>query len=236
MHPAAADHRRDDLHLAQLLRLARRTGRGRARRGRRDSPESACRGGGRRARARRERRRSRETPARPSAPPPAARPGRSSIERSTPATTPGERVELLDRRVRAVHEDARPSRAASGTSTCPRAGRARDAPRGRGPTARARTARSRRSRARRSGGDPPGVRHCACSIRCRRPLCSQTSRVASNASSAFRFAWSPIACTPTGQPRSAPRRMISSSSSRRGDLDAASRRSAARSASRAFRP
>ena len=30
MHPAAADHRRDDLHLSQLLRLARRPGRGRA--------------------------------------------------------------------------------------------------------------------------------------------------------------------------------------------------------------
>ena len=44
-----------------------------------------------------------------------------------------------------------------------------------------------------------GARSCACSIRCRSPRGAHASRVASNASSAFRFARSPIACTATGR-------------------------------------
>ena len=220
VHPAAADHRGDDLELAQLLRLARRTGRGRARRGRRGSRGSACRAGARRGRARPGRRTSREAPARPSAPPPAARPGRSSFERRTPATTPASgsssstgasepftstrtRVEQRAERVGAL-EPVGPE--ALGEVAVGRA--------------RARTARSTRSRAAAKRGRSSAVRHCACSIRCRRPLRSQASRVASNASSAFRFAWSPIACTPTGQPalRAAADDLLELLA--RGDLDA----------------
>ena len=51
-------------------------------------------------------------------------------------------------------------------------------------------------------------------MRWRSPRGSHASRVASNASSAARFAASPIACTATGQPASAPRRTTSSSTSR----------------------
>ena len=46
---------------------------------------------------------------------------------------------------------------------------------------------------------------CACSIRCRSPSGAHSPRVSSNASSASRFARSPIACTATGQPARAPR-------------------------------
>ena len=73
--------------------------------------------------------------------------------------------------------------------------------------------RARRRRYPRSGRRPSGARHCACSIRWRSPSGAQTSRVASNASSASRFARSPIACTPTGQPGARRSRMTSASSS-----------------------
>ena len=53
-----------------------------------------------------------------------------------------------------------------------------------------------------------------CSIRCRRPSGFHVSCVASKASSASRFARSPIACTATGQPTAAAARITSSSSSR----------------------
>src|SRR5207248_8127959 len=42
----------------------------------------------------------------------------------------------------------------------------------------------------------------------------QSARVSSNASSASRFAWSPIACTATGKPARAARRMTSANASR----------------------
>ena len=214
VHPAAADHRRDDLDLAQLLRLDRERvaveddevgeqAREQASSAalvagepRRASTQVACSAcstvtasSGRQA-------------------------GRSSIERSTPAAMPAERVELLDRRVGAVRDDARPTRAASGTRTCRRAAPARSARRGRGPRARARTARSRRRRAPRSGGGPRPRGTARARSGGAAASAARRSRVASNASSASRFAWSPIACTATGQPASAPRRTISSSSSR----------------------
>ena len=53
-----------------------------------------------------------------------------------------------------------------------------------------------------------------CSMRWRSPSGCHASRVSSNASSAFWFARSPIACTATGQRASAARRTMSASSSR----------------------
>ena len=117
----------------------------------------------------------------------------------------GERVELLDRRVASRSRRRRPSRAATGTRRRRRSSRPRTARRGRGRTARARTAPSRRRRAAANRGRSSGASSCACSIRWRSPSGSHTSRVCSNASSASRFARSPIACTATGQPAAAPR-------------------------------
>ena len=151
--------------------------------------------------------------ARPSAPPPDARP---AARRSTAAHR--RRSRRAGRAPRPGHRSrsrpARRSRAASGRSRCRRAARPRAGRRGRDPKVRARTGPSRRSRARRSGGDPPASGTARARSGGGGPCGSQASRVASKASSAFRFAWSPIAWTPTGQPRSAPRRMISSSSAR----------------------
>ncbi len=205
VHPAAADHRRHDLHVAQLLglehasgsrsrttRSARKPGRSLPRR--RSSPASqagvtveacsAC-----------------STVSASSRPP-----GRPIVDRPQHAgarSRPAGRAPRPARRSRS--RAPRPSRAASGTRRCRRAGRPRSARRGRGRRARARTAPSRRPRARRSAATSSGARHCACSIRCRSPSGAQISRVASNASSASRFARSPIACTATGQPARAPR-------------------------------
>ena len=75
---------------------------------------------------------------------------------------------------------------------------------------------------------------CACSMRGRRPAGSQASRVASKASSAARLAASPIACTATGQPASAPRRTTSSRTSR--ELISTPEPSSRRAVRRAERP
>ena len=123
-------------------------------------------------------------------------PGGPLVDRAQHAgREPGDRVELLDRRVRAVRDHARPSPRASGRRTSPSS-----------RSAQKRSARSRSEgacencteQATPSAAKRPtssGARHCACSIRCRRPSGCHSSRVASNASSASRFARSPIACT-----------------------------------------
>ena len=154
MDPAAPDHRRDHLDVAQLLGLDRErvavehdeigevAGEELA------APALVVREPGR------ARRRSRAAPARPSAPAPAARPdARRSSGARRRRSRPAGRAPRPARRSRS--RPPRPSRAASGTRTCRRSGRPRSAPRGRGPRARARTAPSRRRRARRSGARPP---------------------------------------------------------------------------------
>ena len=54
-------------------------------------------------------------------------------------------------------------------------------------------------------GMSSSARSCACSMRGLSPSGAHSSRVSSKASSASRFARSPIACTATGQPARAPR-------------------------------
>ena len=66
-----------------------------------------------------------------------------------------------------------------------------------------------------------GASSCACSIRWRSPSGPQRSRVCSNASSASRFARSPIASHATGNLAAAPRRTISASCVAARDLHAA---------------
>ena len=173
VHPAAADHRRDDLHLAQLLRLAGErvaveddevgeAARERACRGARSSCESqagathvacsACssvRPAGPRASGRGRRRRRRPTGRAPRS----ARPSRS--RRAAPESS--ERAE----RVRAV---GRSGPEALRELLVGRRVRELD--------------RRRRRRAPRSAGTSSGARHCACSIRWRSPRGCHTSRVA----------------------------------------------------------
>ena len=200
VHPAAADHRRDDLHLGELLGRARRAGRGRGRRGRRGSRGGACRGGARRRRARPARRmvacsacstvtacsgchagRSssvRRTPARIP-----ASGSSSSIGASEPFATTRARVEQRAERVGAV---GLPGPEALGEVAVGR----RVAELHRRGDAELGEARHVLRREQLRVLDPRGAGRAA----------ATSSRVSSNASSASRFARSPIACTATGQP------------------------------------
>ena len=171
VHPAPGDHRRDDLGVEVLRR-----GRGRGRRGRRRSPGSSL---PRAALLARRARPARRVVAANACSTVSAcsgcQAGRPSIAPAHAGADPGERVELLDRRVRAVGERRRPTstQRAVGVgarrSSPPRGGR-----RGRGRRARARTAPSRRRRARRSAARSSGASSWACSIRWRSPSGAQS--------------------------------------------------------------
>ena len=146
------------------------------------------------------------TPARRSAPAPdATLPARRSCAARRRGCPRAGRAPRSARRSRSRRP--RPSRAASGTRRRRRSSRPRSGRRGRGRTARARTAPTRRRRARAKRGDVLGREQLRVLDPLPQPERRATRpRVCSNASSASRFARSPIACTATGQPALAPRR------------------------------
>ena len=151
-------------------------GRGRARPGRRGSRGGGGRGGVRRRSARQARRRSRASASSTVTACSGRHAGRSSDVRSTPATMPAERVELLDRRVRAVREHGAARREASASAYAPssRSGQKRSA-RSRSDGACVNcTDAATPSLPKRATSS--GARHCACSIRCRRPRGRHSSR------------------------------------------------------------
>ena len=201
VHPAAADHGRDDLDVRSSSGSTS-SDPGRARRGLRGGPARAdpaalvAREPRRRDARRLERLGHRDRVL-----------GMPRSRRRSSAATPRgpqPRVELLDRRVGAVRDQrARVEQLAEAVRA--RAGPPRSARRGRGRTGRAELDR---------GGDPQlreaGEVLGREQLRVLDPL-AQPERLpdlagASNASSASRFARSPIACTATGKPARAPRR------------------------------
>ena len=220
MRPRAAEHRRHDLHLGELLRLA----------GERVAVEHdevgevagdelaaaplVAREPGRSDAS------SRAAPARRVTACSGCHASRSSSVRATPAAD-ARAAGRAPRSARPSRSRARrPSRAASGRRTARCRARPRSGRRGRGRRARGVNCTEAATPSSAKRGTSSGASSCACSIRWRRPSGCQTSRVASKASSASRFARSPIAWTATGKPARAAARMYSSNCLAARDLDA----------------